>query len=243
MFKKHSQIPADPNHVKADSHLALPVSGLGRRKLLKGLGYSLAGLSASLPLTSSLAVAAAPAPTSASGRSIGSSAHSDPHFDPNAQPKGPSTSPLTFTQTFSGYDFRPAGSPTTYTYVNDGGIYWQGADDPTFFRRLDLPQGSKVTNVTFHITDNDSSNVHVYLLTLSPLTHTLNIVVNLTSSGASPAAQALSTTGTAAAPIATIDNASYSYQLAFSSGIGNSNHILWGVQVSYTNVVGRFQAD
>ena len=239
---------ADRNGVETSSCVKTQIvstrNGLGRRKLLKRFGAGVAaGVVAALPIANS-ALADNPTPSAtAPGSSSLPPAGAKSNVVPTAQPQ-PTANPLTLTQTYAGYDFRPIGNGTTYTYAVFGGISWLGGGDRVFWHRLLLPQGSKVTGLTFYFIDNDASNdLSVGLFIIDPTNpNFFSQPANLASSGASVRVRNLSQFGTTTAPIVVIDNSSYSYQLLFTSNVGNANHTFYGAKISYTNVTGRFQA-
>lgn len=236
--------PASPNLPRSDlSSLVPSAKATSRRKALGRIGGGLmaAGLGASLPLFSTSAAPEQQITPGSDGTYGGTAGPGKMATNPNAQPTLAPDGSLT--QTFSGYDFHPVISGTIYSFANFGGIYWTGTGDNNFWLRLDLPQDAKVTNVTFYYTDNDiASNIIFYFCTLNPTNHLLNNIKSMSTTGASNSTRTVTFTGTAASPIATVDNSIYSYYLLATFYSSDDSVVLWGAKVSYVNIVGRFRA-
>lgn len=223
----------------------IPVSGgLGRRKLLKRVSLGMiAGLTTTLPLAST---SLAESPTPSSGSSLPPGGTNPPQR--SGEVTGHSIKPNVATsanaQDYAGYDFKPIGSGTTYNAIYPGGIYWTGTGDFAFWHRLQLPDAAKITRIEFWYTDNASSGSRLSagLYTFRAYNASGNNEFILTAPSAASGVRELVQTGTAAAPIATIDNGNVNYQLFFQAGAGNSTQVFWGAYVYYTNVTGKFQA-
>lgn len=223
--------PSQPQPVQE----ARPVASTTRRKALLKLGGGLvaAGLGASLPTFN----------VSAGPGSVNSG------VNPNATPLVASNGSVT--QTFAGINFRPAYLPSydTYATTGVGGIQWAGGANG-FYCPLVLPQGVKVTNVTFYYTNNAVSNpgnpMGFVLIQINPITATISTPVDLLSTTPLAYPLTISATGTAANPVVTIDNTLYSYLLGVNfvgnQVSGNPYQTLWGAKITYVNITGHFQA-
>jgi hypothetical protein len=226
---------------------ASPLAATTRRRALRKMGGSLvaAGLGASLPIFTTSAGSNQQAPLA-----------NDPNVAAGPGPNGVNTntilnvvSPVSLTQTFVGYDFKPIVSDSAYGarsgVGSNGGIYWI-AGSRQYYCKLELPQGVKVTDITFYFTNNDiNSNLAFNLFRLDPINHTMDSSVSLVPPAANASAfpQTISATGTPNSPVVTIDNTFYSYQFTvYFAGANNGTQSFWGVKVTYVNITGHFQA-
>jgi hypothetical protein len=147
--------------------------------------------------------------------------------------QGPAGTSAVFgtTYTVTGVDFQPRKSSVGYDYYGGGAIYRTTADSAYFNAQLVLPQGAKITKVTWYGVDNDATNIAFALTRYEPSTGSTSDLKIGSTSGASTAIQSVVATG---APITTIDNSRYVYRILAQTGVATSAHRINGATVEFT---------
>jgi hypothetical protein len=137
-------------------------------------------------------------------------------------------------QAFTGPDFHPRGSTTTFAYAGSGGISRTAGGD-FFVADLNVPQGAAITRIVYYVVDNDAASFTLFFSRYQPATRGVVDIANANTAAAalpaSPAVQAVEITGS---PITTVDNTQYAYHLLVSPAVNNANHTIVGARVDYT---------
>jgi hypothetical protein len=166
-------------------------------------------------------------------------ADKDTNSDPVTPNPPPLATPNTRYITYSGVEFRPRGSATEFTSEGNNAISRSVGSD-FFVCPVHLPNGAKITEVVFYYEDTDGTDLSFILRRFNHSEDTFTNLGNVNSTG--------NTAGVKVATIATltnnvVDNDTFQYSLVLESSVTNSNHILLGARVGYTEkmelIVGR----
>ncbi len=143
---------------------------------------------------------------------------------------------LPYTPTFwykyyNGSDFI-SRSPTQYetVYAAPGGIYSSAGTLSQFITRVDLPQGARIREIIFIFVDNSTEDIGYWLVRYDPLNNAYSDLISNATSGAATSIRTQTTTG---APITTIDNCNYAYQLNVRTYVANSTQTIKGFRVGF----------
>jgi len=130
-------------------------------------------------------------------------------------------------KTFDGVAFRPdANNDGSANYVTGGGI--SPAANGWFGVRLDVPQGSRITELAWYVTDNSSTaNLSLYLYRFDQSGISGAALSTNVTTGYTAGIQTL-----AATPNVIVDNTSGSYIL-YAASVADASLILFGVRVGY----------
>jgi hypothetical protein len=213
-----------------------------RRNILKSLALGAAALGTGGALTAIETAQASPTPQAMedpTGRNVKLTAQTN-DVKPSALP----VTPDTFYQTFAGYDFKSIKSNVTSDFAGiHGSVYVNSSTVGSLFVGVHLPDGVRVTEVTFvYKFNDDSAMARIYFNRsdpTSPLNPTPVVVMNniITPVSATPQTRTM----TLASPL-TINNALYHYQLIFEAGVNTPDHAIIGARIGYQGLVGRFKA-
>jgi hypothetical protein len=205
------------------------MKSIDRRQLLKVAAAATAGLAAGaagvVPAIAADRASAVAFPPGRTGRGT-QSASGGSGFS------GAPTPGVTY-KYFRGQDFRPRASSSTFTWSSTGGEFYLTAGIDYVPCRLDLPQGSVVTEIRFDIflTSADSQD---FAFTTFAGPSDVNVDVLFTSySTVSASVQTINPFG-AFSPI-TIDNTTLSYVLYWRPGVTTGTSQLVGARVGYIN--------
>jgi hypothetical protein len=148
------------------------------------------------------------------------------------------TTPGTNYIIFSGVDFKPINSTTSYSHVNVSGVY-ASASYYYFVASVNLPQAATIKELEFYVTHNVSGTVLFYLSLATPST----------GNEAAIASNSLTTTdpGVVTVPVSIlashkVDNTSNKYLLFWFPAGNGASEVLWGARLGYTGGLGRFGA-
>lgn len=140
-------------------------------------------------------------------------------------------------KTFAGVSFESRDGGTTKNYLSGGGI--SSAGGAAYFQvHLDLPQGARITRITFYDRDEGDGTNYMFLTAFTPATGQTDDLTFGTSSGASSAIQS-----TVLTPNTVVDNGLRDYTLLFRHGSTSPSYVLYGatVEYSFTATVGSGQ--
>jgi hypothetical protein len=197
------------------------MSKFDRRHMLKIMAATAGGAAAAGAAGIESVLAATPAP--GGGPILGTQASS-----PGASaPRSLATTPFTTYQGIAGSDFDAGGSG--YTWFVSG-----GSKTPTnggfYFRRLQLPQASVLTECIFYLANPTTAVVSGYILSATLGTNSLNLIAGASTSTTNASGQPL----TLAVPPTFINNTSFWYNLDVENGAATDNQI-WGARIGYLN--------
>lgn len=135
------------------------------------------------------------------------------------------------TAIYTGVDFKPRESTSTYAYVTNGVIYQNGGTTFRFQAPLRLPQGARITKLTFYFVDNNATvDETLWLTRYVPGVSSLDLT-SIRSAGAATGLRSASVSGS---PLTTIDNSRYAYILTWGTGVADVTNQLAGAAVEYS---------
>jgi hypothetical protein len=199
------------------------MSRIARRDMLKAMAATSAG--AALSTVGGLESVLAASPTPGNGTVLG-------RPRPSGAPTTPriiSTTPFTTYQSFQGSDFDAGGSGQTWSV--SGGVKFP-TNGGFYPRRLNLPQGSVITECIFWLL-TPTTNITCYVLGAPVSTSALFVVGSGSTTTPSGSVQSLTLTMTPTV----VDNTVNWYELDYEAG-GTTDTALFGARIGWLNEPG-----
>lgn len=141
-------------------------------------------------------------------------------------------------QVIDGMNFRPRESSTGFTYYGAGVAYATG-NAGTFSYRLTLPDGAKIIAFRAYVYQNAAGSSLVQLVSNQVFNQNFQSHSEKLTSTTSTTYQTLANYGSAAAPLAVIDNFNRSYSLLWTPGGVGSDFRLAGFEIGWVGPVGN----
>ncbi len=147
---------------------------------------------------------------------------------PDEPQVAPTTTGVTYVS-FAGSNFETRDSSITYSDAGTGQARYQTSTNyELHVARLDLPQGSRITQLVWYVYDNDASNDASLFLTRWGADTGYDDVDFVGTSGTTAVVQTLTSTLNLV-----VDNSSNTYVLQARLWAGTSSIQLWGARVGY----------
>jgi hypothetical protein len=133
--------------------------------------------------------------------------------------------------TYLGEAFKTRTTTTQITYVANGRVWVSGGSDSSVVLPVYLPQGAKVTRLTFDYIDNGpAEDDTLFFSRVAPGTSFTDLT-QLDTSGTSTAVRS---TSQSLSPPPVIDNTTNAYLLTWAPAAQSVNHQLAGVTIEYS---------